>query len=264
MSRNPNRSGGAVKVLLILLILVLIAATGGMIWLCIDLVNSPAPQMQATQPQQQVLPTQAPTLPPPTTVPPTTAPPEPEKVVATATIASQGDLLMHKPVFDSCRKSDGSYDFSSIFRYSKDLLTSYDYALANLETTFGGDKYTYQGNPAFNCPDGLMDSVVDTGYDMLLTANNHAGDTMGDGILRTIEQIRSKGLTALGSQLNAEEDKYAIVDINGIKIGMVCYTWAFSGNGSTFSLNGLNPVKLQYGRGEEGSGEGAIYHAFDL
>ena len=243
MSRNPNRSGGAVKVLLILLILVLIAATSGMIWLCIDLVNSPAPQMQATQPQQQVLPTQAPTLPPPTTVPPTTAPPEPEKVVATATIASQGDLLMHKPVFDSCRKSDGSYDFSSIFRYSKDLLTSYDYALANLETTFGGDKYTYQGNPAFNCPDGLMDSVVDTGYDMLLTANNHAGDTMGDGILRTIEQIRSKGLTALGSQLNAEEDKYAIVDINGIKIGMVCYTWAFSGNGSTFSLNGLNPVK---------------------
>lgn len=243
MSRNPNRSGGAVKVLLILLIVLLIAATAGMIWLCIDLVNSPAPQTQVTQPQQQVLPTQAPTLPPPTTEPPTTAPPEPEKVVATATVASQGDLLMHKPVFDSCRKSDGSYDFSSIFRYSKDLVSSYDYALANLETTFGGDKYIYQGNPAFNCPDGLMDSVVDTGYDMLLTANNHAGDTMGDGILRTIEQIRGKGLTALGSQLSGDEPKYSIVDINGIQIGMVCYTWAYSGNGSTFSLNGLNPVK---------------------
>ena len=243
MSRNPNRSGGPAKVLLIALIALLIAATGLMIWLCIDLVNAPAPQVQKPQPEV-TMPTQAPTLPPPpTTEPPTTAPPEPERVVATATVASQGDLLMHKPVFETCRQSDGSYDFSSIFRYSKDLVASYDYAVANLETTFGGDKYIYQGNPAFNCPDELADSAVDTGYDMLLTANNHAGDTMGDGILRTIEHIRSKGMQALGSQLNNEEPKYSVVDINGIKIGMVCYTWAFSGNGSTFSLNGLNPVK---------------------
>lgn len=93
-----------------------------------------------------------------------------------------------------------------------------DYAIANLETTFGGDDYPYQGNPAFNCPDALIDSVVDTGYDMLLTANNHAGDTMASGITRTIEVIRGKGLTALGSQLNADEPKYAVVDVNGIKI----------------------------------------------
>lgn len=243
MSRNPKRSGGPVKALLIVLIALLIAATGLVIWLCIDLVNAPVPQVQKPQPEV-TMPTQAPTLPPPpTTEPPTTAPPEPERVVATATVASQGDLLMHKPVFDTCRQSDGSYDFSSIFRYSKDLVASYDYAVANLETTFGGDQYIYQGNPAFNCPDELADSAVDTGYDMLLTANNHAGDTMGDGIVRTIEHIRSKGMQALGSQLNGEEPKYAIVDVNGIKIGMVCYTWAYSGNGSTFSLNGLTPVK---------------------
>ncbi len=34
---------------------------------------------------------------------------------------------------------------------------------------------------------------------MLLTANNHAGDTMASGITRTVEIIRGKGLTALGS-----------------------------------------------------------------
>ena len=78
---------------------------------------------------------------------------------------------------------------------------------------------------------------------MLLTANNHAGDTMASGITRTVEIIRGKGLTALGSQLNADEPKYAVVDVNGIKIGMVCYTWAYSSNGSSFSLNGLTPIK---------------------
>jgi len=241
MSRDPKRARPITVVLIVLLILLMIAATGLVIWLCIDMVKAPAssPRPSVQQPTQALtLPTQ-----PPATVPPTTKPdPVPEHVVSTAAIASMGDLLMHKPVFDTCRV-DGGYDFSSIFQYAKDLIASYDYSLANLETTFGGDSYIYQGNPAFNCPDELADAVVDAGYDMLLTANNHAGDTMGDGILRTVELIRSKGLTALGSQLSGDEPKYAVVDVNGIKIGMVCYTWAYSGDGTQFSLNGLRAVK---------------------
>ena len=246
MSQNPKRSNTAVIAVLTVIILLMIAATAFLIYLSMDLVNK-EPEQKPSQSSSLTLPQTPSTAPAPTeteaTAPPTTEAPEVEQVIATATIGSQGDLLMHKPVFDTCRKSDGSYDFSSIFQYTKDVVSGLDYAVANLETTFGGDKYPYQGNPAFNCPDGLMDSVVDTGYDMLLTANNHAGDTMGDGIIRTVEKVREAGLTALGSQLNGEEKKYAVVDVNGIKIGMVCYTWAFSGNGSTFSLNGLTPVK---------------------
>ena len=65
---------------------------------------------------------------------------------------------------------------------------------------------------------------------------------MGDGIVRTVEKVREAGLTALGSQLSGEK-RYSVVEVNGIKIGMVCYTWAFSGDGSKFSLNGLTAVK---------------------
>jgi len=32
------------------------------------------------------------------------------------------------------------------------------------------------------------------------------------------------------------------VDVNGIKIGMVCYSWAFSYNGEKVSMNGLTPI----------------------
>ena len=246
MSRNSKRGSTVVIAVLIILILLMIAATAYLIYLSVDLVNQepeikPSADSTMTLPQTPDKPAE--TVETETSVPPTTEAPEVEQVIAMATIGAQGDLLMHKPVFDTCRKSDGTYDFSSIFRYSKDVVSGLDYAVANLETTFGGDKYPYQGNPAFNCPDGLMASVVNTGYDMLLTANNHAGDTMGDGIVRTVEKVREAGLTALGSQLNGEEKKYAVVDVNGIKIGMVAYTWAFSANGSTFSLNGLTPVK---------------------
>ncbi len=251
MSRNPKRLGGFATFLVTLLILGLIAATGLVIWMCIDLTNQEPAQTipESTSLQLPQKPEQSDTeetLPPETTVqtapPATTLPPEPEKVIATATIASQGDLLMHKPVFDTCRKN-GAYDFESIFRYVKDTVSAYDYALANLETTFGGDDFVYQGNPAFNCPDELADSVVAAGYDMLLTANNHCGDTMAAGVTRTLEHVRGKGLATLGTQLNDEEPKYAVVEINGIRIGMVCYSWAFSNKNNTVSMNGLTPIK---------------------
>lgn len=245
MSRNPKRLGVFGTVFITLVILALIAATGFVVYLCVDLVNKEPEQTVSTE-DSITLPTEATTAPAPTetTVPPTTLPPvEPETVVATATIASQGDLLMHEPVFRTCRQNDGTYNFSSIFRYIKEYASGYDYAAINLETTFGGDNYPYQGNPTFNCPDPLSASVVDAGYDMLLTANNHCSDTTAEGIKRTLEVVRGKGIAALGTQMNNDEPKYAVVDVNGIKIGMLCYTYATGiAEAGRPRLNGLAAV----------------------
>ena len=246
MSREPKRLGGLATFIMTLVILGIIAATGYVVWMCIDMVNQEPEKSLSSesvelpgeiqQPQETQVPAE-------TTVPPTTLPePEPETVIATATIASQGDLLMHSPVFNSAKQSDGSYDFESVFRYSKDLVSSYDYAVANLETTFGGPEHPHVANQSFCCPDELAGSAVEAGYDMFLTANNHSGDTMGDGLIRTLEISREAGLATLGSQM-PEEKRYSIVEVNGIKIGMVAYTWAFSGDGSKFSLNGLSAIK---------------------
>ena len=162
MAREPRRIGIGATIIVVMIILALISATGYVVWLSVDLVNQKADL--PTEPAL-VLPTAETEATEEETEPPTTAPPVPEHVVSTATISAQGDLLMHKPVFDTCRKSDGSYDFESIFRYLKDTVSTFDYAAVNLETTFGGDGYIYQGNPHFNCPDPLVDSVVDAGFD---------------------------------------------------------------------------------------------------
>ena len=85
--------------------------------------------------------------------PPTTVETQPVEPVASATVGVQGDLLMHKPVITACTTEDGGYDFESIFRYVAEYTAGYDYSVANLETTLGGDNYPYQGYPKFNCPD---------------------------------------------------------------------------------------------------------------
>ena len=221
MSRKKKKGGG-LRSALIVLIAVLIAATGVMIWMCVRLATAPqdtqAPAIQETVAIPTVPPTEA-------TVPETMVPKEPEHVVSTATILSIGDLLMHGQLITDAQQADGSYDFSYIFPYITPYVTAADYAAANLEVTLAGPSRPYQGYPMFNSPDAIVDAAKNAGFDMLLTANNHMYDSGEDGFLRTVRTIREKGLTALGTREEAEEPAYTVQDINGIKVGMVCYTY---------------------------------------
>ncbi len=150
----------------------------------------------------------------------------PNEVVARATVLNTGDILMHKPVINT-GLSGGTYNFDSIFTYAKSYISGADYAVANLETTLAGldNGYSYSGYPTFNCPDGIVDGTRDAGFDMLLTANNHSYDTSAVGLDRTVQIIREKGLATLGTMASADEKKYNVTEINGIRLGMVCYTY---------------------------------------
>ncbi|MGM9549210.1 MAG: CapA family protein [Faecousia sp.] len=170
----------------------------------------------------------------------------PATPVASATVGVQGDLLMHKPVIKACTLEDGGYDFESIFRYVAEYTAGCDYSVANLETTLGGDGYPYQGYPDFNCPDEIAKAAKDAGLDMLLTVNNHSSDTTTDGILRTVTRVREIGLTPLGTQLSDDEPKYAVVDVEGIQVGMTAYTYATSEKDGRPSLN-FEPEVTQTG-----------------
>ena len=155
-------------------------------------------------------------------------PTDPEAPVSTATVLATGDLLMHKKVIDSGKQEDGSYDFSSVFRYISPIVQQADYAVANLETTLAGtdNGYAYSGNPKFNSPDAIVDAAKDAGFQMLLTANNHSLDTGLVGFKRTVQVVREKGLETLGTYLTADEKKWTVVNVNGINLGMVCYTYS--------------------------------------
>ena len=172
----------------------------------------------------------------------------PAYVVSSATICSTGDLLMHEPIFGGGYLAecygDGNYDFSSLFQYLKPYVEQYDLAAANLETTLRGPELPYQGYPAFNTPDALIPALRSAGFDMLLTANNHCNDTGTQGIQRTLEMIRSRSLTALGTRKDSREPEYYLADLNGIKVGMLCYTYEDSQDPGRITLNG-NPLQAE-------------------
>jgi len=154
----------------------------------------------------------------------TTGPTEPY-IVSTASVGVTGDILMHGPVIQAAATGSG-YDFNDNYEYIKDYYQQYDFMVANLEVTLGGPEAgPYKGYPTFNCPDDVIDALKNAGVDMILTANNHTYDTGSKGMMRTQQVISEKGLLHLGTRETTDVSAYTVQDINGIKVGMVCYTY---------------------------------------
>lgn len=172
--------------------------------------------------------------------PSSTASIDPNQIVSTASIVSTGDILIHSPFLTAYYdKATDTYDFNEIFQYVKQYTEKADYAVANLEVSLGGEESgEYSGYPCFNCPDAIVDSLVNAGFDMLLTANNHIGDTGIDGFNRTQQVLDQKNVQWMGTLENASDKRYQIVEANGIKIGMVNYTY-ITREGDTTYLNGV-------------------------
>lgn len=176
--------------------------------------------------------------------------PEPEPVVrqSSASLGAVGDILMHDDLIKSgYNRETGDYNYDEAYTWFGDYISSVDYAVANLEVTLSGNQngYPYSGYPCFNAPDAIVDALKNAGFDLLLTANNHAYDTAATGFKRTQEVIVDRGLDHIGTRQKTEDPNYIIRDINGVKVGMTCYTYSngYSYSG-TYLLNG-NPLSAE-------------------
>lgn len=165
--------------------------------------------------------------------------PSPTQVVATATVVNTGDIILHSTVLDGAKTDDGDYDFSAFFTETESYFKSADLATANLEVTLGGtESGAFSGYPAFNSPDSLLDFIDDSGIGFLTTANNHCYDTGVFGLKRTVQQLKQKGIDFIGTKETDSDPTYLVKNVNGIKIGMVSYTYENSAGDGQKSING--------------------------
>ena len=158
----------------------------------------------------------------PTTIP-TTVETEPY-IVSTASVGVSGDILLHTGLHASA-KNGSEYDFSDMFKFIEEYYNRYDFMVANLEVPLAGADKGYSGYPLFKSPDAIATDMKEAGIDLVLTANNHTIDKGHDGLIRTQEVLAGADLQYLGTQMSEEDIDYVVQDINGIYVGMVCYTY---------------------------------------
>ncbi|BFT70604.1 CapA family protein [Paenibacillus sp. P36] len=144
------------------------------------------------------------------------------------TIAAVGDLLMKKQMIASAAREGG---FAPIFSKVKPYLRKSDLTIGNLETTFSGKHFREKpGKLLFNAPDNFAATLRNVGFDVVGTANNHCMDGKRSGLRRTLKVLDRHGLRHTGTYRSAgEARRKLIVNVKGIKIGILAYTKGTNG-----------------------------------
>ncbi len=158
-------------------------------------------------------------------------------------IAAAGDIMFHDTQLESAYDAESnSYNFESVFEDVKPIFSAADLALANFETTMAGSSRDYTGYPIFNSPDETIDAIKSAGVDVLTTANNHSLDTGSQGLKRTVEVIREKGLSSVGTYDVKPDSRVLMQDVEGIKVAILSYTESTNGLGDQYPAEELNAM----------------------
>lgn len=164
------------------------------------------------------------------------------------TLLFVGDLMQHRAQLDAARRPDGSYDFASCFELLKPLISEADLAVGNLEVPLGGAPYG--GYPAFCAPDDYLHALLDSGFDLLLTANNHCLDRQGRGLARTLRLLDSLQVAHTGTFLSPADrrERYPLlVEKKGFRLVFLNYTYGTNGLTATppYMVNLIDKPQMQ-------------------
>ncbi len=157
---------------------------------------------------------------------------EPEKTEPEekrVTLAMVGDMLLHTPVSNSGRRSDGSYNYDYLFRFVRKDIWRADVSLVNQEVVLAGG---ISGFPRFNGRFEVANAIGKAGFDVVLHATNHSMDQGRSGLLTCLNRWKKAcphvKVTGMYAGKKAAE-KITVVKKNGIRIALLNYTYGTNG-----------------------------------
>lgn len=180
---------------------------------------------------------------------------EPKDKVYTAKFLAGGDALIHKPVRNSGKQADGTWNYTSQFDMIRDILAEYDIKFYNQESLISGNDEYYPtgGGLYFNTPKAYGDAAVEAGFNLISLANNHSMDVGTNGALGSVNYWKTKEGIIFDGMTDSEEmrNDYTrlIGEANGITYGFLAYTTSTNGNpvpkNKPFLVNTYNEEKVK-------------------
>ncbi len=176
-----------------------------------------------------------------------------ERVEDQLSIVAVGDILLHQPLHEQALRSPDGH--KSLWKNLMPYLSGADMTYGNLEgpvapgvNTKGQfvpdpgnvfDQDVYSSYPRFNYHESLVTDLIDSGFDVVSTANNHALDHRSHGVDRTTETLQKHNLPYTGTRHseNLQRDMEVwptIIERKGFRIAWLACT--FSTNGTTDDL----------------------------
>ena len=216
-----------------------------------SIVIAENPPASTASPSTETPPAPTPSAKPTATPQPTPTPtPAPIRV----TLLTAGDLMCLSAQLGAA-KTNGDYQFDYCFSEIKDIVSSVDLAIANLETLVAPNhayttpapvalptpipaadesgtvitpiestEQSNSGNTKINAPESFLSAVVGCGFDVLTNANNHIFDLKDSGIIQTLDMLDTYGMAHTGAYAAEQDKKPLVLDVRGIHIAVLAYT----------------------------------------
>ena len=161
------------------------------------------------------------------------------------TFIATGDLFItrHLP--------EGGYEG---FKELSDCIKEHDVKFSNLEMTFhdheGAPAATSGGTWAMTEPE-MLDDVLEYGFNLFNTANNHSGDYGEGGVVGTIKHLRERKMTFSGTGRNlGEASRPCYLEMKDARVALISVSASFNegdmAGGQSPDMQGragLNPLR---------------------
>ena len=137
------------------------------------------------------------------------------------------DLIGYWADAQTGSEGDGTYDYTGLYTHIKPYVQAADLAYMKEETHLGGNEIGPRGYPSFNVTDEMADAVVDTGFDFVGSASNHAYDWgLYNALQNSLSVWESKPVAFTGTSVTEEQyNRIATVRRNGITFALLDYTY---------------------------------------
>jgi poly-gamma-glutamate synthesis protein (capsule biosynthesis protein) len=113
-------------------------------------------------------------------------------------------------------------------------LANADIAFGNLESPIVAGEIPIRRGLVFRCLTRYVPGLVNAGFDVLSTANNHAFDQGREGIEYTLDYLDSQNIVAVGTRKRNDQTGFGrLVERKGVVVGFLAYSYAAFNDGGT-------------------------------
>ncbi len=161
----------------------------------------------------------------PTATPVPSPTPVPTPIPANITICAVGDIMLGRGVGSRLEEQGKSVEYP--FEKVRDMLRTGDIVFCNIEHPITDSTHCLDRSRKIilGCATKYMESINNAGFNMVNLANNHIMDFYGEGLMDTIALLDENGIVHAGAGAGMEEArKPALMQVNGMKAGMLAYT----------------------------------------
>lgn len=189
--------------------------------------------------------------------------------VTTATVLAVGDNLVQPSLLASGQSETGAWNYDSVYANLKSDIQAADIAMVNQETPFTTDHSAVSGTAPYATPTEIGDALVNAGFNVVTSATALIDDNGSSMINETLNywETSHPDVTLVGihkSQTSTNTAK--IVEINGIKIAFLDYTFPAYGSQSGISDNSADTTGSSASSGStatSSSGKGSMIDTFN-